>query len=246
MPEKKISMFQASLEAGKLRYSKAEIYRVAAYRKLLRNGKIPGDAREVVTYVEKEIEKDGKKMIVRTAKMMAKSMPQGDIPMPRKLILNKHKLRKSITPGTVGILLKGPQKARRVIFIKQLESGLLMVANPVSGDEPTTIDHRYFMSTKLKLDISGVKVPEEMVHTHFHNKAERRKAYLKARRTATVLGEGENKPAGFTDEQKAINKKLVDQLADIVQKHPESPVLEGYMKTKFRLTHRDFPHRMNF
>merc|ERR1719354_127120 len=81
---------------------------------------------------------------------------------------------------------------------------------------------------------------------HFHNKAERRKAYLKARRAGTVLGELELKPKGFTDEQKAINKKLDDQLIPVIQKHADGAVLENYMKAKFTLTHRDFPHRMVF
>merc|ERR1711962_843440 len=162
--------------SGVMRFSHSTMYHKRGVFALKDKGAEKAKKPMVPKMVEKEIKGDnnGGKRVVRASKM-PKSMPtqqKGRKLAHRKQHVrqHKHKLRASITPGTVLILLAGRHKGKRVVFLKQLPSGLLLVTGPfkVNGVPLRRVPQSYVIATQMKIDTSSLTLPESVTEEMFN------------------------------------------------------------------------------
>merc|ERR1711957_674269 len=71
--------------------------------------------------------------------------------------------------GAIAIVLAGVHKGKRVIVLKQLGTGLLLVTGPhkLNGCPMRRVNQRYLLATSAKVDVSGVNVPENINDKYF-------------------------------------------------------------------------------
>ncbi|KAK0417579.1 hypothetical protein QR680_013093 [Steinernema hermaphroditum] len=151
-------------------------------------------------------------------------------------------LRKSITPGTVLIVLAGNHKGKRVVFLKQLEkSGLLLVTGPLKLNRcpMRRIAQAFVIATKTKIDVSKVKIPEHIDDKYFkHSKKQAKKG-----ENIFAAGKTEFK---LSDQRKEDQKAVDSAILAAIKTSAERKVLTGYLKTKFGLAKNQYPHNMIF
>jgi len=197
--------------------------------------------------VTKAFGKKGQKRTIRTKEF--KFYPTEDLPKQsqRKSVAVTSRtapLRSSIKPGTVVILLAGEFRGKRVVFLKQLESGLLLVTGPykINGVPLRRVDQSYVVATSTQLDISSVKIDAKFNDAYFKRKVEK-KAKKSEQEFFAEADKQKEQPKKATPEKVADQKAFDAQLLPLVAKVPS---LEEYLGAKFGLRHGQFPHALKF
>jgi len=238
----------AKIGGGIMRFSSSKMYHKKAA--FIKNKKT--EKKVVVkqaTTVTKEVggEKNGEKRVVQLAKT-PRSLPTQS--RHKRLANNKkafsqhnHKLRPSITPGTILIMVAGVHKGKRVVFLKQLSSGLLLVTGPfrINRCPMRRINQIYCIATKTKVDISGVAVPDHVNDEYF-----RRKKAKKVRHGEGEIFEQKKETYTVSEQRKTDQVNVDKQLLAAIKKNPEKKLLCQYLASSFSIRKGMFPHKMNF
>jgi len=181
--------------------------------------------------------------IAKAAKAEAKPYsgrfyPADDVkkPLAKRVIRNPTRLRASITPGTVLILLAGRFKGKRVVFLKQLDSGLLLVTGPfkLNGVPTRRVNQAYVIATSAKVELPEIDLAK--FDDGYFKAAEKKQS----KKTDGAFFDEPVKTelaAEYVANQKSVDAAVLGALA---------PEMKGYLATRFTLKSGDRPHLMKF
>jgi len=236
------------LSRGRM-FHKRGLWHIEKWRKA-NEGKEKAKPKRANQIVSKKVkgDKNGGERKVRASRF-PKSYPTEE--KPKKLRTNrskafsqhKHKLRSTITPGTVLILVAGRHAGKRVVFLKQLKSGLLLVSGPfkINGCPLRRVNQIYVIATRTKVDISKVSVPENLNDVFFNRiKAKKQKP------TDSEIFNTKKEEYSVNEERKTAQVNVDKQLLAAIKASPEKTQLQSYLKTKFSLSNKELPHLMKF
>ena len=167
-------------------------------------------------------------------------------PLRRRSVARPAKLRASLQPGAILILLAGRFKGKRVVLLSALPSGLLLVSGPysVNGVPLRRVNAAYVIGTSTSVDVSGVdssklndamfKAAEDKSKKKRTTKRSEGEEFFKEADAAALASKTGVSPE-FVAAQKAVDGaiKLDDDL-------------KGYLGATFSLSAGDRPHLLKF
>jgi len=169
--------------------------------------------------------------------------PADDVLPPKKSkkITPPASLRPTITPGTILILLAGRFRGKRVVFLKQLESGLLLVTGPykINGVPLRRVNQAYVIATSTKVPLAGA-IADKVTDAFFAKESKSSKSSAESE----FFEEGKPKAKAAFPESKATEQKETDKAIIEAIKKEES--LSKYLKSSWGLSKGQFPHQLVF
>lgn len=195
--------------------------------------------------VQKHLGKE--RTIAPASKAAKKYYPVDDEAQPKKVrkSVRPTKLRSSLQPGTILILLAGRFRGKRVVLLKHLSQGVLLVTGPfkINGVPLRRVNARYVIATSFQVDLSGIdsSTVEKVASPDYFTKDKKTE---KKASEETFFKQGE-KPekkkvaSGRAQDQKAIDKALLSSIK-------KEKYLASYLATSFSLRNGQKPHEMKF
>lgn len=165
---------------------------------------------------------------------------------PAKATFSQHKrnVRHNLKPGTVLILLAGRHQGKRVVLLKSLSSGLLLVTGPfcLNSCPLRRVSQRFVIGTSTRINLGDYRAPEHLDDAYF------RRLKIKKEKKS---GEGDifaaKKERFVPNEARKKDQKEVDtDVLKAIKANEDGKFIAKYLKSMFALHSSQYPHRMKF
>ena len=153
-------------------------------------------------------------------------------------IPKKTHISAELVPGQVVIILSGRFRGRRVVFLKKLETGLLLVTGPYkyNGVPLKRVNAAYVLPTNTKLTIDA-KVADEIKDDFF------KRIEIERKEEKDFFADEKTKKERITEERRNAQNKIDTEVKKAVD---AVPMMKDYLRNRFALKNGDKPHLMKF
>ncbi|KAG7006744.1 60S ribosomal protein L6-2 [Physcia stellaris] len=188
----------------------------------------------------------GERSIPHHSQKAKKYYPAEDESKPKRVRKSIHpaKPRSSLQPGCILILLAGRFRGKRVILLKHLPQGVLLVTGPfkINGVPLRRVNARYVIATSFTVDLKGIdeKTVEKVGGEGYFSRE--KKQDKKGEEAFFKQGEQPEKKqvaSARASDQKAVDKALLSNIKQV-------PDLREYLQSTFSLRNGDRPHEMKW
>jgi len=143
-----------------------------------------------------------------------------------------------LTPGQVVIILSGRFRGRRVIFLKKLESNLLLVTGPYkyNGVPLKRVNAAYVLPTNTKINIKP-EIAKNVDEKIFE------RVEIDRKKEEDFFVDEKKKKERITEDRKKIQTEVDTEVKKAVD---AVPMMKEYLRNRFALKNGDKPHLMKF
>ena len=143
-----------------------------------------------------------------------------------------------LTPGQVVIILSGRFRGRRVVYLKKLESNLLLVTGPYkyNGVPLKRVNPAYVLPTNTKLNINAEIAKN--VNDKFFDRVD-----IERTKEEDFFEDKEKKKGRISEDKKKLQTEVDTEVKKAVD---GVPMMKEYLRNRFALKNGDKPHLMKF
>ena len=160
------------------------------------------------------------------------------------------KFKKGLEPGRVLIILAGKHHGKRVVLLKTLKSGLLLVNGPfkLNACPLKRMHQKFVIVTRTKIPLDGVKVPKHINDKYFKSKKVISSKGKKTKQGGNIFAKGKKTASSKPNRVRGEDQRVVDKLVlkAIKEKMGDKKTILAYLGSFFYLRNHMYPHKLKF